>query len=64
MLDVNTNQRRQLEQDQVREANLVSDAQSALDRLVQEEGELQAAGEGADEAFARLEAPLRPPMQK
>lgn len=55
LLDVNTNQRRQLEQDQVREANLVSDAQSALDRLTQEEGELQAAGEGADEAFARLE---------
>ena len=55
LLDVNTNQRRQLEQDQVREANLVSDAQSALDRLTQEEGELQTAGEGADEAFARLE---------
>ncbi|MEC7140312.1 MAG: AAA family ATPase, partial [Pseudomonadota bacterium] len=58
LLDVNTNQRRQLEQDQVREANLVSDAQSALDRLTQEESELQAAGEGADEAFARLEGAL------
>ena len=56
LLDVNTNQRRQLEQDQVREANLVSDAQSALDRLVREEGELQAAGEGAEAAFAKLES--------
>ena len=56
LLDVNTNQRRQLEQDQVREANLVSDAQSALNRLVQEEGELQAAGEGAEAAFAKLES--------
>lgn len=55
LLDVNANQRQQLEQDQVREANLVTDAQSALDRLTQEEAKLQTAGEGADDTFAQLE---------
>ena len=47
-LQTNAAQRQQLEQDKVREANLVSDAQAALEKLAAEEQNLLAAAEGED----------------
>ena len=54
-LQNNTNQRKQLEHDQVREANLVTDAQSALERLSAEESELSKSSEGEAQALEALE---------
>ena len=52
----NANQRTQLEHDQVREANLVTDAQSALERLAAEEAQLTDASAGEAEALEALDA--------
>ena len=54
-LQNNANQRQQLEQDKVREANLVTDAESALARLAAEETDLKTASEGEADALEALE---------
>ncbi|MGB1161532.1 MAG: chromosome segregation protein SMC [Alphaproteobacteria bacterium] len=54
-LQNNSNQRKQLEHDQVREANLVTDAQSALERLAAEEADLVKSSEGEAQALQALE---------
>ncbi len=51
----NSNQRTQLEHDQVREANLVTDAQSALERLASEDAQLLEASQGESDALDQLE---------